>query len=40
MKVWFDIEMEYVSDTPLVMFVQYIWGTIQAHRVLGDFLQT
>ena len=39
-EVRVEAETEYGSDTPLVMVGKYLWGTIQAHRVMNYFLQT
>ena len=31
-------ETAYVADNPLEMLVKYLRGTLQAHRVMDDFL--
>ena len=31
--------MAYGSDTPSVTVGQYLWGTLQVHRVMDDFLR-
>ena len=38
-KVRVESEMEYVSVDNLLMVYQYLWGTLQAHRVMNTFLK-
>ena len=33
-------EIAYGSETLALMVVKYLWGTLQAHIVMGDFLRT
>ena len=39
-KVRVEVETEYGSDNPMEMVGQYLWGTLQTHRVMDEFLQT
>ena len=39
-KVRVEAEMEYGSDNLKDMLGQYLWGTLQAHWVMNDFLRT
>ena len=39
-KVGVEAEMAYGSDNPLESIGQYLWGNLQAHRVLDGLLQT
>ena len=34
-----DSETVYVSGDNVVMTGQYLWGTLQEHRVMGDLLR-
>ena len=38
-KVKVDSETEYGFADNVVMVVQYLWGTIQVHRVIENFLR-
>ena len=35
-----DAETAYGSEKPMEMVVQYLWVTLQAHRMMDDFLRT
>ena len=39
-KVQVEWETAYVSYTPALVVGQYLWGTLQSHRVMDNFLQT
>ena len=39
MKVQVESEKVYGSGDNVVMVGQYLWGTLQSHRVMGDFLR-
>ena len=39
-KVRVEAETTYGSDKTAVMVGQYLWGTLQAHRVMENFLRT
>ena len=39
-KLKVEVETAHVSDTSTLMMGQYLWGTLQAHRVVGYFLLT
>ena len=36
-NVGVEAETAYGPDTPVVMVVQYLWGALQAHRVMDNF---
>ena len=39
-KVRVEAETAYGSENPTEMVGQYLWGTLQTHRVMDDFLRT
>ena len=39
-KVRVEAEMAYGSENPTEMVGKYLWGTLQAHQVMEDFLRT
>ena len=39
-KVRVEAETVYGSENPTEMVVQYLWGTLQAHWLMDDFLRT
>ena len=38
-KVQFELETAYGSEDKVVMVGQYLWGTLQAHKVMDKFLR-
>ena len=39
-KVRVEVETAYGYDNPSVMVGQYLWGTLQSHRLMYDLLRT
>ena len=38
-KVWVEADPAYGSDNPSEILGKYLWGNIQAHQVIDEFLR-